>query len=75
MVGYNKIPWREYADKTPMTDKAKDDLVRVWTEKKDYLPVLSDEEKYQLLKNISYYDFLKKDYVKVDQQILEIFRR
>ena len=74
VVGYNKIPWREYADKTPMTDKAKDDLVRVWTEKKDYLPVLSDAEKYQLLKNISYYDFLK-DYVKVDQQILEIFRR
>jgi spermidine dehydrogenase len=68
------VPWKEFAEKTPMTQKAKDDLVRIWTEKKDYLPILSDEEKYELLKNLSYYDFLK-DYVKVDQQILEIFRR
>ena len=74
VTGYNKVPWKEFAEKTPMTQKAKDDLVRIWTEKKDYLPILSDEEKYELLKNLSYYDFLK-DYVKVDQQILEIFRR
>jgi len=74
VTGYNKVPWREFAEKTPMTQKAKDDLVRIWTEKKDYLPILSDEEKYEFLKNLSYYDFLK-DYVKVDQQILEIFRR
>ena len=74
VTGYNKVPWKKFAEKTPMTQKAKDDLVRIWTEKKDYLPILSDEEKYELLKNLSYYDFLK-DYVKVDQQILEIFRR
>ena len=74
VTGYNKVPWKEFAEKTPMTQKAKDDLVRIWTEKKDYLPILSDEEKYELLKNLSYYDFLK-DYVNVDQQILEIFRR
>ena len=74
VTGYNKVPWKEFAEKTPMTQKAKNDLVRIWTEKKDYLPILSDEEKYELLKNLSYYDFLK-DYVKVDQQILEIFRR
>ena len=74
VTGYNKVPWKEFAEKTPMTQKAKDDLVRIWTEKKDYLPILSDEEKHELLKNLSYYDFLK-DYVKVDQQILEIFRR
>ena len=74
VTGYNRVPWKEFAEKTPMTQKAKDDLVRIWTEKKDYLPILSDEEKYELLKNLSYYDFLK-DYVKVDQQILEIFRR
>ena len=74
VTGYNKVPWKEFAEKTPMTQKAKDDLVRIWTEKKDYLPILSDEEKYELLKNLSYYDFLK-DYVKVVEQILEIFRR
>ena len=74
VTGYNKIPWKEFADKTPMSEQAKLDLIRVWTDKKDYLPGLSDEEKYKLLKKVSYYDFLK-DYVKVDQQVLEIFRR
>jgi len=74
VIGYNKIPWKEFADKTPMSDQAKQDLIRVWTEEKDYLPGLSDEEKYKLLQKVSYYDFLK-DYAKVDQQVLEIFRR
>ena len=74
VTGYNKIPWEEFAANSPMNEKAKSDLVRLWTEKKDYLPVLSDEEKHNLLSKVSYYDFLK-DYVKVDQQVLEIFRR
>ncbi len=74
VTGYNKIPWEEFAANSPMNEKAKSDLVRLWTEKKDYLPVLSDEEKHNLLSKVSYYDFLK-DYVKVDQQVLEMFRR
>ena len=74
VTGYNKIPWEEFAANSPMNEKAKSDLVRLWTEKKDYLPVLSDEEKHKLLSKVSYYDFLK-DYVKVDQQVLEMFRR
>jgi len=74
VTGYNKIPWEEFAANSPMNEKAKSDLVRLWTEKKDYLPVLSDKEKHNLLSKVSYYDFLK-DYVKVDQQVLEIFRR
>ena len=74
VTGYNKIPWEEFAANSPMNEKAKSDLVRLWTERKDYLPVLSDEEKHNLLSKVSYYDFLK-DYVKVDQQVLEMFRR
>jgi len=74
VVGYNKIPWQEFADKTPMNDEAKKDLIRIWTEEKDYLPDLTQAEKYKLLSKVSYYDFLK-NYVKVDQQVLEIFRR
>ena len=74
VVGYNKIPWQEFAQQTPMNDHAKADLVRVWTDKRDYLPDLNFDEKYKLLRKTSYYDFLK-NYVKVDQQVLELFRR
>ena len=74
VVGYNKIPWQEFVQQTPMNDNAKADLVRVWTDKRDYLPDLNFDEKYKLLRKTSYYDFLK-NYVKVDQQVLELFRR
>lgn len=74
VVGYNKIPWKEFAAQAPMSDKARADLVRVWTDERDYLPGLTREEKYAKLSRMSYYDFLK-DLVQVDQQVLEIFRR
>ena len=74
VVGYNKLPWEEFAAQTPMTDQAKADLVRLWTDERDYLPGKSFEEKYEILRKISYWDFLK-DYARVDQQVLEIFRR
>ncbi len=73
-VGYGKVPWEEFAAQTPMNDKAKADLVRVFTEQRDYLAGKSYEEKYEILNRLSYYDFLK-DYAKVDQQVLEMYRR
>ncbi|MCP3675440.1 MAG: NAD(P)-binding protein, partial [Gammaproteobacteria bacterium] len=74
VVGYNKLPWEEFIKQTPLTSKAKKDFLRLWTEKKDYLPHLSKVEKFELLKNMSYNSFLR-DIVKVDNQVLEIFRR
>ncbi len=73
-VGYGKVPWDEFVAQTPMSDQAKADLVRIFTEEKDYLPGMSYEEKHRLLSTTSYYDFLK-DYAKVDQQVLEMYRR
>lgn len=72
--GFGKIPWEEFAAQAPMSDQAKRDFVRVWTDERDYLPGMSREEKLELLQRTSYYDFLK-DTVKVDQQVLEIYRR
>ncbi len=72
--GYNKVPWPEFAANAPMSDAARADLVRVWTEERDYLPGLSRAEKVAKLRRTSYYDFLK-DFVKVDQQVLELYRR
>ncbi|RLA33605.1 MAG: NAD(P)/FAD-dependent oxidoreductase [Gammaproteobacteria bacterium] len=74
VAGYNKIPWEEFAAQTPMNDQAKADLIRLWTDERDYLPGLSLDQKVEILRKTSYYDFLK-NYVKVDQQVLEMFRR
>lgn len=74
VVGFGKLPWEEFIAKTPMSDQAKADYIRLWTDEQDYLPGMTREEKYELLHRTSYYDFLK-DYAKVDQQVLEIYRR
>lgn len=72
--GYGDLPWAEFVKKTPLNDKAKADLVRAFTEERDYLPGMSRDEKIALLSRTSYHDYLK-EYVKVDPQVLEIFRR
>jgi len=73
-VGYGKLPWQAFAAQTPLSDKAKADLVRIFTEQRDYLPGMTREQKHAILSRLSYYDFLK-DYAKVDQQVLEMYRR
>ncbi len=72
--GYGSRPWDEFVADTPMSDAAKADLLRVFTEKKDYLPGMSGEEKLALLSRISYRTFLE-DYVKLDRQVLEMYQR
>ena len=74
VVGYNKIPWEEFVAKSPMSEQAQKDFVRLWTDERDYLPGLTREEKVRKLRKMSYNTFLR-DIVKVDQQVLEIFRR
>ena len=74
VTGYGSIPWEDFAAQTPMNDRAKADLVRAFTDERDYLPGLTREEKVQILRNMSYRDFLK-DYVKVDDQVLEMYQR
>jgi spermidine dehydrogenase len=74
VAGYGSSPWQEFADQTPMNAKAKADFVRAFTDERDYLPGLSRDEKVELLSRISYRSYLK-DYVKVDEQVLEIYQR
>ena len=74
VTGYGSRPWQEFADETPMSDRAKADLVRAFTEERDYLPGKTREEKAEILRKMSYRDFLK-DYVKVDRQVLEMYQR
>jgi spermidine dehydrogenase len=72
--GYGSRPWDEFAAETPMSDRGKADLVRAFTDKVDYLPGMSREEKIGLLSKISYRTYLR-DYVKVDDQVLEMYQR
>ncbi|MEM7613039.1 MAG: FAD-dependent oxidoreductase [Pseudomonadota bacterium] len=72
--GYGAREWAAFAAQTPMSNKAKEDFIRVQTEKVDYLPGLSVDEKYALLSKTSYESFLR-DYAKVDEQVIAIYKR
>lgn len=72
--GYGSRPWRAFAADAPMNDRARADLVRLFTETRDYLPGLSDAEKRERLSRISYLEFLSR-YAGVDDQLLELYRR
>ena len=72
--GYGARPWEEFVADTPMSDKAKADLLRAFTAKVDYLPGMTRDEKIGLLSKISYRTYLR-DYVKVDEQVLEMYQR
>lgn len=72
--GYGTRSWEEFAADTPMSDRAKADLVRAFNAEVDYLPGMSREEKIGLLSKISYRTYLR-DYVKVDEQVVEMYQR
>jgi spermidine dehydrogenase len=72
--GYGSRPWEDFVADTPMSDKGKADLLRAFTAEVDYLPGMSREEKIGLLSKISYRTYLR-DYVKVDEQVLEMYQR
>ncbi|MBV8073479.1 MAG: NAD(P)-binding protein [Acidobacteriaceae bacterium] len=50
--------WRAFFEQAPMSDAAKQDLKRLYTTKKDYLPGLSSGEKKARLARMSYAKYL-----------------
>jgi spermidine dehydrogenase len=50
--------WSDYAAKTPLSADAQRGIVRIQTEKADYLPGLSQADKKDKLSRMSYRDFL-----------------
>ena len=56
--GMGSRPWAEFLKSTPLAEKVRLDIARVYTEKVDYLPGLSREQKRARLAEISYADFL-----------------
>jgi spermidine dehydrogenase len=60
VTGFGAIPHQQFFAKTPLSEQARRDIVRLYTENVDYLPHLGLEEKKAYLQKISYADFLTK---------------
>jgi spermidine dehydrogenase len=73
LTGMNATPWPEFLAQAPLSDVARRDIARVYTEKVDYLPGLSAEEKLTKLGKISYADYLAK-HCKLTPEALPFFQ-
>jgi spermidine dehydrogenase len=73
VAGFGKIPHREFFGKAPLSDRARRDLVRIYTDKVDYLPRLTLAQKRAVLDRTSYADFLTK-IAKVSPEVLPVFQ-
>jgi len=71
--GLGTMPWKEFLAKSPLSDEVRRDIARAYTEKTDYLPDLSPEQKRAQLAKVSYADFLTK-IVKVHPEALKFFQ-
>src|ERR1700732_4496121 len=58
VTGMNTTPWPEFLAKAPLSDAVKKDIARVYTDKADYLPGMTREQKIATLNKISYADYL-----------------
>ena len=65
--------FREFTKHAPISTQAKKDLRRLYTEKKDYMPGLSDEEKKARLARMSYAAYLT-DVAKVSPELVKMFQ-
>ncbi|MGA2965706.1 MAG: FAD/NAD(P)-binding protein [Terriglobales bacterium] len=73
VTGFGAIPHKEFFAKAPLSEKARKDLVRVYTEKVDYLQGLTQEQKRGMLAKTSYADFLTK-IAKCSPEVLPVFQ-
>jgi spermidine dehydrogenase len=74
VTGRARMPWPDFFEKTPLSEQAKADLIRLFTEKVDYLPHLSSWNKKVLLAKTSYKEYLLK-YVKLHPDALPFLQK
>lgn len=74
VTGMNSTSWPEFLSKTPLSEIARRDIARVYTEKADYFAGLSREERRAKLAHISYANFLTQ-ICKVHEDALPFFQK
>ncbi len=72
VVGYNDMPITEAAAQSPLSDKARQDLVRLYESRENYFPGLSAAETRQRLTHMSHEDYLL-NVVKVHPDVVKLF--
>lgn len=58
VTGYGKLPMRDFLAGTPLGDKVKADLLRLYEGNENYLPGIGSEAKKKKLAHVSYRDYL-----------------
>jgi spermidine dehydrogenase len=66
--------WTEWLRKTPLSDRVRRDIAKLYQTEEDYLPGLSVEEKIARLRKMSYQDYLL-DVVGVHPDVIPFFMR
>ncbi|MFZ0511973.1 MAG: NAD(P)-binding protein, partial [Candidatus Nitrosopolaris sp.] len=73
VTGMGSRPWAEFLKSSPLSEKVQREIVRIYTEKVDYLPGLSRDQKRARLTEIGYGDYLT-DICKLDPDALPFFQ-
>jgi len=70
--GFRQRPWPAFFADAPLSPTARADLVRLYTESREWLPGLTPQARAEALKRISYQDFLTK-HVGLGEEALRFF--